>query len=265
MKLFVISLKQAKSRRVHIRHVMEAQSLNFEWFEAVDGSDIGSYPSISEQEYRFSENLLAGKIGCFLSHIMCWQNILSKGLDQAIILEDDIVLGDNATRFLDNTDWLPEEFDLIKVDTHLSSCPLKSTKPIQIDNNRKLYELLDTHHCTGGYVISARGARRLLGSVKSGVIDLPVDDFMYSSQKANPHRAALQTYQMAPALCIQVGTLYNDQSIFPSYIQKKQVPIKQRKTLSQKIRRETLRIFLKSFQLINDRVHKVIRVIVPFR
>ena len=64
---------------------------------------------------KFIPNLLHAKLtegekACFMSHYMLWQKCLSEDLPYIYIFEDDVLLGENANKFLAEDEWLEERF-----------------------------------------------------------------------------------------------------------------------------------------------------------
>lgn len=53
---------------------------------------------------------------CSLSHRAAWERLAASGADYAAVLEDDVVLRDNAAFALGNANWIPEGADLIKLE-----------------------------------------------------------------------------------------------------------------------------------------------------
>ncbi|MCC6308004.1 MAG: glycosyltransferase family 25 protein [Chitinophagaceae bacterium] len=89
--IFVISLLKSK-RRENIIREFEKIKVDFEFFDAVDGKtlDLKNDPEINwEVVKKYPTWLTPGMIGCSLSHIKCYEKIIERGLDFALILEDD--------------------------------------------------------------------------------------------------------------------------------------------------------------------------------
>lgn len=70
-KIFVISLLRSKERRNHIKKELGEKKLNFEFFDAIDGSflEMENDPRIDYEIVKRSPNWLTNNIvGCCLSH-----------------------------------------------------------------------------------------------------------------------------------------------------------------------------------------------------
>jgi glycosyl transferase, family 25 len=98
---FVIHLKRATQRRAHVEMLLAGAPCKTVIFDAVDGQ------AMTEADFRsvLSEKPLLrpaypfqvgrGEVACFLSHRAIWHQMVENGIDQALVLEDDVALGDD--------------------------------------------------------------------------------------------------------------------------------------------------------------------------
>lgn len=90
MPAFVINLDRDASKMANVTARLGREGLQFERIAAVDGS------SLQDDEIRRRCTATCGEycpkaaIGCFLSHIEAWKKVVERGLDKALILEDDV-------------------------------------------------------------------------------------------------------------------------------------------------------------------------------
>ena len=96
MKTFVINLKRREDR---IKIFNDTNNIQYEIFEAIDGSKI-NHPFLVENWFDTDKNwidpllnthLTHGEVGCFLSHYYLWIKCLELN-EPIIILEDDAIL-----------------------------------------------------------------------------------------------------------------------------------------------------------------------------
>ncbi|WP_294611622.1 glycosyltransferase family 25 protein [uncultured Roseovarius sp.] len=94
---FVLHLLRATARRDNVRDLLAACALEAEIWPAVDGATLSSTELSStvgsglfRPAYPFS--LKTGEIGCFLSHRQIWAEIVRRGLDAALVIEDDAAI-----------------------------------------------------------------------------------------------------------------------------------------------------------------------------
>jgi len=102
MKVVTISLYNAKKRTNFINSQLNKQGIRHTIFRGLDNN----------QFQLKDKNHGKGLIGCYISHLLAWQNHANEG-DYTIFLEDDYVLPDN---FLSITEEyikdLPEDNDI---------------------------------------------------------------------------------------------------------------------------------------------------------
>lgn len=109
-KIFVINLKRASDRLNAISERLKQLNLPFERVEAADAEtlsdeEISKYYSADLNKVRMTRYMTKGEIACYISHIYCWQKIVSERLDFAITIEDDALPNANlndAIKFLSN-------------------------------------------------------------------------------------------------------------------------------------------------------------------
>ena len=100
IETFVIHLARATGRRAQVDRLMKSTPYPSQILSAVDGARLPEAQradNISETQLfapRYPFALGAGEYGCFQSHRVAWQKIVDKGLDAALILEDDVALTD---------------------------------------------------------------------------------------------------------------------------------------------------------------------------
>jgi GR25 family glycosyltransferase involved in LPS biosynthesis len=90
----IIHLERSVERKPQVRKLKKDLPYRTKVVEAVDGSkpdnDFSkSYtPRLLRPSYPFS--LRSAEVACFQSHQKCWQEILDRGLEAALIIEDDV-------------------------------------------------------------------------------------------------------------------------------------------------------------------------------
>ncbi len=102
IEALVIHLQRAEQRKPQVERILEACPVPARVIDAVDGRAMSdeerarfcSRESLFEPAYPFK--LGAGEVGCFLSHRQAWREIVDRGLDAGVIIEDDVEI-DPAT------------------------------------------------------------------------------------------------------------------------------------------------------------------------
>lgn len=240
MKNYVISLTSALDRRKHIEQEFGKQNIEFEFFDAImpDQAQVlfkKFFPQID------LSRLSRGEIACSASHIMIWQILLEQNLEYITVFEDDIFLGKNVEVFLNTTDWLPEKWDIIKLETFLEKTFLSSNS-IHV-SDRQLYTLKGAHFGTGGYMISKSGAKKLLEYIGKQQYLTPIDHIMFA-QSLNDRMVDIN--QFYPAICIQEKILKEQVSLSSELESSRQnwQPNKGKLSFMDKVLREIFRLGL---------------------
>jgi GR25 family glycosyltransferase involved in LPS biosynthesis len=113
-------------------------------------------------------SLSAGEVGCALSHVALWDDLLVRGFASALVLEDDVDFARGfVARLGELVARLPRRWDLVYLGFVPSTAPARPWRP---GLTRPIY-----HFGTFAYLISRRGARRLLADLP---VDEPIDTFL---------------------------------------------------------------------------------------
>ena len=129
-KIYLINLKR-RPDRLHnfLKHYKNSDFKNEPVikFDAIDGSKL-DVDSISLSELAKAElqqlettgfrtkhyQLTKGAIGCYLSHVKIWENILKHKYDNVLIFEDDAKIPtDLNTKIYENMKHVPNDWDIV--------------------------------------------------------------------------------------------------------------------------------------------------------
>lgn len=178
-KAFIIHLRRATARQLHVDRLVAACPVPAEIVDAVDGSLLSAgeqadvyVPNLHRPSYPFE--LRPAEIGCFLSHRLCWQKIVDEDLPFALVFEDDALL---------NTEIATEALQL--AETHIAQNgyiqlpvrPTGDTTPVVAQSGRaRLLRPRIVPLRLSGQMISRSAAQQLLRL--TNVFDRPVDTFL---------------------------------------------------------------------------------------
>ncbi|MBN8243318.1 glycosyltransferase family 25 protein [Nitratireductor aquimarinus] len=189
MKIYVINLDRAEDRMSKMRAQLSDLGLPFERVPAVDGS------MIDRSRFPHSQRI-NGEIGCSLSHCAAWQALLRSTDKHALILEDDAVLSRDLASLLENTDLIPADADLLKLETTTAPTVLARMKYATV-SGRQIRRLIGRHTGTAGYIISRDFAEKAIAKVARA--DVPVDIALFDEDAVKQ----AVVYQVDPAPVIQ--------------------------------------------------------------
>lgn len=202
MKIFVINLDRSSARMEHMAALLTEHKQEMARVSAVDGRGLSeeerlSWIAAGEVSGKKPYPMVAGEVGCFLSHRKCWELVLRGDDSHAVVFEDDIVIGE-CHELLSSADWIPGDADVVKLETTRKRTVV-GKEPSASVGARAVRRLYDNHNGTAGYVVSREGARKLLDM--SHEFAVPVDSFMFDPTCCSS--TALTIYQVDPAPCIQ--------------------------------------------------------------
>lgn len=244
---FVISLKNALSRREHITEEFHKQNIPFQFFDAVNIDNYQTYQKKFSIDFN-SENFTKGEKACFLSHVALWDYCVKNNLNFIAVFEDDVLLSNNAASFLKKIDWIPSDVEIVKLEKFENKV-LMSLNRKKLKLNTHLRLLSEKHLGAAGYIISNKAAKKLLDQVSHDTIEDPVDELIFNK---NIYSKFLRVYQFLPGLVMQSDRIGLNK--FTSQLEeersKKNIQIiKLKRNLSQKIFHELKRIIYQFFKL----------------
>lgn len=212
MQNFIISLTDNnKKRKDHIRCEFSKQNISFEFFDAITPNQ--SDRIILSHNLKISSNLTRGEIAFFLSHYMTWKKIVDENIPFAAIFEDDIFLGDNASVFLNDHQWIDNNIDIIKLEKGWQSKIITPFFACKTVGDRRLYKLMSDHYGAAGYIISNKGACYLIDYFSNRIVTQAVDVVIFDALLT---QGDFTVQQLLPALCVQDFILNNGYENFHS-------------------------------------------------
>ena len=182
-------------------------------FDAVRGSTLNDYVkdtnnvSVRAQynlmaEHRISEMDLTNinSVGCYLSHITLWYQIVTEGLEGMYIFESDAICYSNK---LDLTEFLRTDGDIMLFGSYLVRDPLKILKPMttapisKLSKDIGIVKLDQKFFQTHAYYMTYLGALKCLRYVFP--IEVQIDGYLSLLIKLKK----VNIYGIYPNLCEQ--------------------------------------------------------------
>ena len=168
MRAYVINLARSLDRRAHITAELKNTGLDYEIITAVDGRDLDLHdttvidPSFHHQNRRL---LAAGTAGAALSHLSVYRKIIADGLDEALVLEDDVMLPADLGSLADAVaDQLAgAEVALLSYDSP-EPCKMSLEGSVHLPSSRLLALPIDISQprSAGAYIITREACERMI-------------------------------------------------------------------------------------------------------
>jgi glycosyl transferase family 25 len=197
MLVYYINLAGRTDRRAFMEEQFARLGLTGTRIEAVTPADV---PQADIDAYCTPDRpfwLGIVECACALSHLGAMRQLLATGEPQALILEDDLALSDRLPAFLSAIDHSPPDFDLLRIETceqrlrvRAEGAPLAGVE---------IVKFLGYDSGAGGYLVSRRGAQRILDRVEARL--RPIDQALFDSFA--PMARVLVVRQTVPGLCMQ--------------------------------------------------------------
>ena len=174
----IIHLERSLERKPQVRKLQQELPYRTKVVEAVDGSKPNndfskSYtPRLLRPHYPFS--LRSAEVACFQSHRKCWQEILDRDLEAALIIEDDVDIIDGE--FTAAVKLAMKEIkmgDLIRLPIKPREKPRSK---ILKQDNISIFEPTLVGLGTQAQIVTYDAARRLLE--KTEQFDRPIDVYL---------------------------------------------------------------------------------------
>lgn len=170
--VYVINLARSPERREHITAELDKCGLDYEIVSGVDGRDIGDsklcdprtvHPSVHAKDW-----FRPGVAGCALSHISVYQEILADGLDQVLVLEDDVTLPKDLGGLVEDVarHMVGAEVVLLNYDSD-GICKMSREGAVKLASSRLLVLPIDVSQpaSAAAYVITGEACKRMANSL----------------------------------------------------------------------------------------------------
>lgn len=192
IELRVILLMRDQSRVENVqKQIISVLDDRIKIFPAIDALTPHAIDDcVHEEKLPILKPIRAGKIGCFFSHLKLWRKLLRNSTSSAmLILEDDNVLvKDFVNKLRSVLAVLPPTFDLLYL--HL---------PFELEDHTKVLQKQVVCNETCAYLISRRGASRLLQKVKG--IREPLNVMLQKQVQMGD----LESYAVGQSLLTNIG------------------------------------------------------------
>jgi len=141
---------------------------------------------------HFNTGWKPGELGIWASNYTAWQNFLKSDYDYIVLMEDDIVLGnDFNNKLIRYIDELPEDWDIFTayIPSFGNERYGKNRKSLYVDKEN-ICRVYQSWSCLC-YVVSKQGAKKLLKEVQSTVRS-PIDHYLFYHKGINAYTIKLE-------------------------------------------------------------------------
>ncbi|XP_051963838.1 procollagen galactosyltransferase 2-like [Xyrauchen texanus] len=200
-EIFLINLKRRLDRRERMLNTLAVLGLEASVFYAVDGKALNTsqlqalhIEMLPGYKDPYSGRVLTrGEIGCFLSHHFIWKQVVERGLQRVLVLEDDVRF---EPRFKGRLQTIMKDVEKAKLDwdlVYVGRKRMQVAKPeVSVEGVNNLVEA-DYSYWTLGYALSQQGAKKLLAAQPLGKM-LPVDEFLPVMFNKHPNTAYMSHF-----------------------------------------------------------------------
>lgn len=169
----LINLERSVDRREKMQARLAALGLDYEIFPAIDGRKewdrlVGDL-DVEAFQRNVGRDVLPGEIGCYFSHIGAWQRFLAGEDDVLLVLEDDVVFGEDFIPALNEALRVRRHWDFLKLNKIRAKQPIAQGRV----GRYRLNAYLGTATGFGAYLITREFAGRVLPAMLP--ITRPID------------------------------------------------------------------------------------------
>lgn len=194
-KVYVINLEKEKGRLETFDKQMKKNKINYERFDAIQGSKVLKDDRLTDYCNTFCTN---GMKGCALSHRTIWDIMVKNSYKNVMICEDDAMIPESFDTKFQNTYYqIPKDYDILylgclfgcKDNSVLNKLITKVSGYEPEDINSDVYKIKGTvgSHC---YIISLEGAQKFVDKPITFHIDTQlmywIKTYNYTSYAINP-------------------------------------------------------------------------------
>ena len=182
ISVWVINLKKRPDRLENIGKKLNELGVLWERIDAIDGRICDDdLLNLSKKKGKIG-NMSKSTRGCTASHFKCWEAILSSKSDYGIVLEDDVDLSNDFKELISNTEWIPRNAKLIKLEKFAANRHSKLLLGPKISSTfngtRSLRKMYSRHCGAGAYLFSKEGVKIALSWNKR--LTVPIDHHLFN-------------------------------------------------------------------------------------
>lgn len=167
IKTVVVNLDKRKDRMEAFSKLTDLQFLNPLRFSAIDGEKLVPTEQLQQIFEGNDYNMRQGLVGCALSHLQLYIDLLKSNYDAFLILEDDITLNTELPfqKSLESIMIHLAQYDFCFIGHHYKEIENLKKGEMKIEKYNTLTSLQKSYGGTFAYLVSKEGARKFLNYV----------------------------------------------------------------------------------------------------
>lgn len=195
----VVSLARAADRRSLVAEQFAHAGIDAQFFDATDGAKTPELLSAFHDFGPWGEMEMHAK-ACTHSHIQALGAFLRSDAQYCLMLEDDVFLSQDLGAWLSDMSWWPQDADVVKIERWIDDRLIVLLgQSGKTHLGRQIKRLRSRHSGTAGYLVSRKGAQKIVDHDNRNV---PIDHNLFN-RAVSPLARKLTTYQVSPALSVQ--------------------------------------------------------------
>ncbi len=164
MEIILINLQRRPDRLEKFKKQIDKYSLNFTIFSAIDGYKLKPNRQLNKIFENNDYNMRKGIVGCALSHLQIWIELIKSNKDFYLIFEDDVTIQDNfktkLRKILNDIDY--KQYDILFLGHHSKIKDLNNVNNITIKKYNSVDSLKESYGGAFSYIITKNGAQKML-------------------------------------------------------------------------------------------------------
>jgi glycosyl transferase family 25 len=191
LMVLLINLDRSAHRRVQMEQRLADLGLAYTRLPAVDGkahwAELVASVDVPLFERQVGRDLMMGEIGCYHSHLRAWQALIDSDCHTLLVLEDDVVFGEDFLPALREALDRRDLWDMLNLNKIRAKQAVRQAQLGPYALNAYMGPLTGM----GAYLISRQTAQRLLPDMLP--ITLPID-----LELDRVHRHRIRRYGLEP-------------------------------------------------------------------
>jgi GR25 family glycosyltransferase involved in LPS biosynthesis len=175
----IVNLERRFDRKQKVIENLQKENIvDYEFIKAVDGKTLKSSYELSKMFKKNDFGSRRSFIGCALSHINLWKNLLEdKNNDYYLILEDDITFCQNIKKKINDIQSKITNIDILFLGYHMYKNK-RDTNIYDVESENYTVHLLNKSLYIGGtfsYFITKNGAKKMLDYIEKNGVQHGID------------------------------------------------------------------------------------------